>query len=473
MNSSMILNLINLALLLTTVCLLITRAGRKKLPKDILMILVGFFCLIGFRHFSNVLEWSGIYPVLDVYEDYIRILEPIFFGLLFFAFFQHRLKSQIRESETRYKLIIDNQTDLVVKVDKEGRFLFVSPSYCRMFGKTEQELLGNKYENLIHEEDLPETLKQMQNLFQPPHTCYVRQRAKTVYGLRWIAWADKAILDKDGNIQSIVAMGRDITDQVRAEEEREHLLKALEIKNKDLQNIVYIASHDLQSPLVNIRGFAGELKRSIRELLETLPTEYPRDTQKRLDTIFTEIDESIQFIALSAERMQVLIDGLLTISRIGTIELKVQNVDMNGLLNTIQKTIGYQIQQAQAEVKIENLPPCRADVNQVNHVFSNLLDNAVKYLDPKRKGRIRIWGEKQDDMCLYHIADNGIGIEKGSQAKVFELFCRLNPRGPAKGVGLGLTLVARILERLGGSISLESVQGAGATFTIALPAADA
>jgi PAS domain S-box-containing protein len=124
----------------------------------------------------------------------------------------------LRESEEKYRLLVENQTDLVVKVDNEDRFLFVSPSYCETFGKSERDLLGKKFMPLVHEEDREATAKAMENLYKPPYTCYVEQRALTKAGWRWLAWADKAVLDKEDNVVAIVGVGRDITERKRTAE---------------------------------------------------------------------------------------------------------------------------------------------------------------------------------------------------------------------------------------------------------------
>ena len=121
----------------------------------------------------------------------------------------------LKESEEKYRLLIESLTDLVVKVDPDGRFLFVSPSYCETFGKTEQELLGAHFMPLVHPDDRESTKKEMESLYRPPHTAYVRQRALTKDGWRWLAWADRAILDEQGNIVAIQGLGRDITPQKR------------------------------------------------------------------------------------------------------------------------------------------------------------------------------------------------------------------------------------------------------------------
>ncbi len=137
----------------------------------------------------------------------------------------------LRESKEKYRLLVENQTDMVVRVDMEGCFQFVSPSYCRIFGKTEQELLGKAFMPLVHEADRERTAECMQKLHQPPHECYLEQRALTASGWRWLAWADKAVLDAQGRPVGVVGVGRDISERKAAEEalfdERERLLVTL------------------------------------------------------------------------------------------------------------------------------------------------------------------------------------------------------------------------------------------------------
>lgn len=130
---------------------------------------------------------------------------------------QKELEISLKQNEEQYRLIVENQTDLVVKVAPEGRFLFVSPSYCRMFGKTQEELLGAPFLPLVHEADREATTSAMAALCQPPYTAYVEQRAMTVSGWRWLAWVDTAVLDEDGKVAAIIGVGRDINDKKLAE----------------------------------------------------------------------------------------------------------------------------------------------------------------------------------------------------------------------------------------------------------------
>ncbi len=121
-------------------------------------------------------------------------------------------------SEVDYRLLIEGQSDLVVKVDTEGRFLFVSPSYCRVFGKSEAELLGRQFMPLVHEDDRQVTADAMKSVNSPPYSCKIEHRAITVTGWRWLAWANKAVLDDNGEITAVIGVGRDVTQQKRVEE---------------------------------------------------------------------------------------------------------------------------------------------------------------------------------------------------------------------------------------------------------------
>lgn len=128
-----------------------------------------------------------------------------------------KIEASLRESEAKYRLLIENQTDLIVKIDLDGRFEFVSPSYCKTFGKHEQELIGHTFMPLVHDDDQASTATAMENLYRPPYRCYLEQRAMTADGWRWLAWSDTAVVDEHGEVQAIIGSGRDITDRKAAE----------------------------------------------------------------------------------------------------------------------------------------------------------------------------------------------------------------------------------------------------------------
>ena len=136
------------------------------------------------------------------------------------AEFERKLSEKaLRESEENYRLLIDNQTDLVVKVDMEGKFRFVNPSYCKMFGKTKEELLGRKFMPLVHKDDRKETAAAMKDLYHPPYTAYMEQRAMTKDGWKWLAWIDTGVLDENKNVIAIIGVGRDISELKQARDE--------------------------------------------------------------------------------------------------------------------------------------------------------------------------------------------------------------------------------------------------------------
>lgn len=128
-----------------------------------------------------------------------------------------RYQEELAASEVKYRMLIEHQSDLVVKVDREGRFLFVSPSYCRMFNQTESALLGKTFLPLVHEDDRESTLEAMKALEKPPHQAYLEQRAYAAQGWVWIAWVDTAVLDEEGRVKEVIGVGRNITEQKEAE----------------------------------------------------------------------------------------------------------------------------------------------------------------------------------------------------------------------------------------------------------------
>jgi signal transduction histidine kinase len=262
-----------------------------------------------------------------------------------------------------------------------------------------------------------------------------------------------------------------IDERDRSEKDREKLLKSLSAKNKELQSIVYVASHDLKSPLVNIAGFSSELGKECDEL-EKLINEIEVDADKKgkVENIINEnIPESLRFIKAGTTKMFTLLEGLLNISRIGTAETDIRHLDANKIIRYVRDTIEFQVKETNTEIIIDKLPGCLGDEEMVNQMFSNILGNAIKYLDPARKGKIHIHGKIENGMSIYCFQDNGIGIAEQHLDKIFEVFHRLDPQSHEAGEGLGLSIVQRIVDKLDGQISVESKPGEGSTFSVSLP----
>jgi len=198
------------------------RIKKVKLPLFLNVTKI-LFLLLFFHYLSNSLEWLGISDILDPYEDFIELFEPYFLFMIVYLFIAEKSGESLKASEEKYRLLIENQDTLVVKIDPEGRFIYVSPSYCKAFGKKEEELLGQKFLPLVHEEDIGPTLMEMEKLYSPPYSCYIEQRAMTVKGSRWLGWADKAVFDKDGKMIEIIGVAHDVTERKNNDNEIKNL----------------------------------------------------------------------------------------------------------------------------------------------------------------------------------------------------------------------------------------------------------
>jgi len=259
--------------------------------------------------------------------------------------------------------------------------------------------------------------------------------------------------------------------QNMSDDARARLNRSLSAKNRELEDLVYIASHDLRSPLVNICGFSGELASSCKEVAALLEkVDMDEETGGRVRTLLEEdIPESLHFIEAGTDSMRRAIDGLLRLSRAGTEEIHIERLRMNRLIESIRESVAFQIHARDISFEVGDLPDCQGDRGQIYQVFTNLIDNALKYLDPGRPGRICISGRIKGEEVVYQVSDNGIGIPRENYNDVFEIFHRLNPEDSVAGEGLGLTIVSRMIQRHNGKVRVESRPGSGTTFYVHLP----
>jgi len=200
---------------------------------------------------------------------------------------QKQAREALRESEEKYRLLIENQTDMVVKFNTEGALLFVSPSYCKTFEKTQDELLGKKFLPLIHEDDRETAEKAIGKVYQPPYTGYVEERAMTKDGWRWQAWLNTAVLNEECEIDSIIATGRDINDRKQAEEAlRESEEKYRELSDS-LPQIVFETDEKGNLTFTNHIAFdiLGYTREDFEKGLNALQILIPEDQDRALKNI--------------------------------------------------------------------------------------------------------------------------------------------------------------------------------------------
>ncbi|MEX0611066.1 MAG: ATP-binding protein [Pirellulales bacterium] len=248
-------------------------------------------------------------------------------------------------------------------------------------------------------------------------------------------------------------------------------------KNRENELFVYSVSHDLRSPLVNLQGFSNELmtvSENIRDLLGSaaLPAELQ---QRAIHLVDDEMLRSIRFIQTAVSRLSNIIDALLRLSRAGRVEYQPEIVNIRAVVGRIVEAMSATIYDRGASVEIGELPNAWGDATALEQVFANLINNAVNYLDPGRPGRIQVGIVESDQSThdlrpsvTYYVRDNGLGIPEAYHGKVFQALKRLHPEA-AKGEGIGLAIVRRIVERHGGTIRFESAAGVGTTFFVNLP----
>ncbi|MDB6171017.1 MAG: histidine kinase [Chthoniobacteraceae bacterium] len=265
--------------------------------------------------------------------------------------------------------------------------------------------------------------------------------------------------------------------QERLERQNADLLRInqhLDQKNQENEMFVYSVSHDLRSPLVNLQGFSRELGAIRDEMKGLLAGDFTPSVKARAQLLAErDITEAIHFIQAAVSRLSSIIDALLRLSRVGRVEYRPCNVNLNSVVGRILEAMRLTITERKVTVSALSLPDIWGDPTAVEQVMANIIANAVNYSDKNRPGRIEIGevastGLPDDGMKVCYVKDNGLGIAKQHLPKVFTIFQRLHGT-VAPGEGVGLALVERIVKRHGGKIWVESEEGVGTTFFIAFP----
>jgi PAS domain S-box-containing protein len=279
--------------------------------------------------------------------------------------------------------------------------------------------------------------------------------------------------DNNGEIVNILIVSIETTLQHKAQKEREQLYNQVRKYNDDLKRLLYISSHDLRTPLVNIDGFANDLVDEIKVFIDKIRfSKDVTDLKNEINDFEGNIlKKNVGFISASVKDMEKFIQGLLKLSKLGGKEIEKIEVNLYEMLLDIEK---YQKEASHKtfDMIIDKVPNYCGDEFLLGTIFRNLISNALKNLDPKRKGEIRISYEENSTHRIYKVSDNGIGIAGKYREKIFDFFYRIPHRNYSNGVGVGLSLVKWAAHRLEGSISIESKIDEGSTFYLTLPKAN-
>lgn len=368
----------------------------------------------------------------------------------------------------------------VVLLDEEGRILAWNGQAGVIFGATEREAVGTPLGDFFPEYErkrLASHIAHRRNVSGPsrPETF---ERTDAGGSMQYVDATATEISEPNRARVSLVIL-QDITGRVRAEEEAhrmgqqaavnaalarqadalKQLNEELEVRNRELQEFAYVASHDLQEPLRKITTFA-----------DLLAVEYG----DRLDEGAHHFLERMQSAAV---RMSRLITDLLTFSRVRTGGERFDPVDLNGVVRDVLTDLDAAIREAEARIEVDGLPTIEADASQMYQLLQNLISNALKFRASGRQPIIRVTGtvgpdgESPDGRAYCHLAvhDNGIGFDEKYLGRIFMPFQRLHTRTAYPGTGIGLAICRRIAERHGGTLTAHSVPGEGATFRCTLP----
>lgn len=274
-----------------------------------------------------------------------------------------------------------------------------------------------------------------------------------------------------GEILSPKLTGQD--EIARVDKAIHSLAGALAEKALDTEVFLYSVSHDLRSPLVNLSGFTDELRYSSADLKKELAALKKKGAEvgPALNIIDTDFEKSFGFIRSAISRLSKIIEALLRLSRAGRLRYKDEPVALGPVVERIVTSLGSSISNQKAEILVDPLPTVYGDDLAYEQIFANLLANALTYLEPSRKGLIKVSSIEDPDekfTSVIAVTDNGIGLNEASKKKLFMAFQRFSPQaGPGEGIGLAIT--RRMVNALGGRIWCESTEGVGSTFYLALP----
>jgi len=397
---------------------------------------------------------------LDIppYVLYVRtafILACLSGGMVASGFLRKQRESEeaLAESEDRFRTIFDSINDAVFIHDIEtGAILNVNNTACGMYGYTREELRRLDVQTIsmgeapYTQEDAIEWITKA----AAGEPQVFEWRAKHRSGrLFWEEISMKSAVI--GGHERLLVVARDITARKQAEEKLKQTVANLKRSNTDLEQFAYVASHDLQEPLRMVSSYMELMKRRYAGKLDS------------------DADEFIGFAVDGANRMQTLINDLLTYSRVGTRGKPLTPIDCTAVLERVLMNLEVAIDESGAVVTHDPLPTVMADGSQLAQVFQNLIGNAIKYKGDEPP-RIHIAVEQRGGEWVFSVADNGIGISPEFFERIFVIFQRLHGRDEYSGTGIGLAVCKKIVERHGGRMWVESEPGKGATFYFTIPA---
>jgi PAS domain S-box-containing protein len=358
---------------------------------------------------------------------------------------QKRAEEALRESKERLSSFMDTATDSFTLFDSELNFVEIDKTALERLCLNKRDVIGKNILDLlpdVKETDRYDRYKEVIKTGEPFFVDGFVSHPKL--GDMYLA----VRVFKVGNGLGIITT--DVTEQKRAVEERERLIKELEAKNAEMERFTYTVSHDLRSPLVTIHGFAGVLRKDIGQ----------NNREKA--------EADLKFIEDAATKMDRLLSDTLRLSRIGRVVNPLEDVPFGELVQEALEQTAAKIKSSGTEVSVaETFPAVHVDRMRIIEVLGNLIENSINYMGEESHPRMDIGYRVEGEETVFFVKDNGLGIDKSQHEKVFGLFYKMD--GNSRGTGAGLAIVKRIIEVHEGRIWIESEKDKGCTVCFTLP----
>lgn len=355
---------------------------------------------------------------------------------------------ELRKSQDKFEKIFKYSPYGIGRANLKGQILEGNKSYYELVGYNQQELEQLTIKDLTHPDDVSKDIEMFSKLNNGEVENFELDKRIFRKGgdLRWVSVAASRITNKEGETDYFIAQLNDITEKKLTERKLLEQQQQLIEKNKELNQYAHITSHDLQEPVRTIHSFSSLLQEQYEELID--------DTGKKY----------LRFIHEASQRLSNQIKGLLDYNRLGKLESKMENIDLNKILNYVTADLATLISENKASVNIEKLPSINVYPTEIKLLFQNLISNAIKFQSNETPPIISIEVKEETNEWQFTVEDNGIGIEEKFHDKIFQIFQRLHNRNQYSGSGIGLAHCKKIVELHKGNIWIESEPSKGSKF---------
>lgn len=364
--------------------------------------------------------------------------------------------------------IIEMMADALLITNWEGVILYTNQSTERLLGYQEHELIGQPLSKVFIDQDHVRSLLESKASprFDQNETDFLHQSDDPL-----MVQYSASTIRKGGESLGVILTFHDISQRKRDEQQIKTLNHQLSEKNIELEQMIYMVTHDLRSPLMNMGGITELMSEGVAELETLVDQVKPTDLLQTLQSMIKEeLNEPLDDLTVTTSKMTSLVDSLLEVARLTNKEPSREEIDMNELISTIFKANAYRIKSLSIEVSATDLPSCLGDRALIDPIFSNLVDNAIKYIDPKRSSQIKVYALEEGASVTYAVQDTGLGIPADHFETIFRSFSQVDQS--SAGYGIGLSTISKLVSKLGGEIWVESEVGQGSTFFVSFPRGD-